>query len=413
MSKIALTAQRIRSLKCPPARAQAFLWDASTPGLGVRVTPKGEPTFIYQGSFSGRSIRLKIGSPKSWSIPEAQARARELRRLIDQGIDPREHVKKSKSASQNERALARISARDVWQQYLVARKPFWGVRHYTDHLVLARNLMQKDKRHQDGVLVPILSQPIASIDRKTLEAWATTNSKIRPTVTRLAWRCLKAFLNWTMQQEAYSTVFHGWNPANIQSLKEILGHPNAKQDAVQREQLASWFVAVKELQNPVASAYLQTLLLTGGRPSEILHIRWTDVDFKWNQLTIGDKYEGRRTIPLTRYVASLMSGLPRTSEWVFAGRKDKPYTGTIAAIKQVRQTTNIQGLTRNGIRRSFRTLSEWVEAPVGVVAQIMGHKPSAIAEKHYTVRPIDLLRHHHQKIEDWILKASRRRVEET
>ena len=406
MPKTSLTAQRIRLHKCPPERAQAFLWDASTPGLGVRVTPKGEPTFVYQGNFGGKSIRLKIGSPKSWSIAEAQARSRELRRLIDQGIDPRQHLKKLRNANQNERWREHVSARGAWQEYLTSRKPFWGARHYADHEALSRNLVHKNKRYQDGILTPLLSMPIASIDRKVLEAWAKTNSKNRPTVTRLAWRCLKAFLNWSMQQEAYAKVFDGVNPANNQSIKEILGHPNAKQDAIQLQQLPSWFAGVKNLQNPVAKAYLQTLLLTGGRPSEILNIRWIDVDFKWRQMTIGDKYEGRRTIPLTQYVASLMSDLPKTSEWVFTGRKNRPYTGTIAAINQVSNSTQIAGLTRNGVRRSFRTLSEWIESPVGVVAQIMGHKPSAIAEKHYTVRPIDLLRHHHQKIEDWILKAS-------
>ena len=60
-------------------------------------------------------------------------------------------------------------------------------------------------------------------------------------------------------------------------------------------------------------------------------------------------------------------------------------------------------MTLHGLRRSFGTLSEWVECPVGVVAQIQGHKPSAIAEKHYRVRPLDLLRLWHQRIEDWIL----------
>jgi integrase len=410
VSKISLTAQRIRLLECPPERAQAFLWDATTPGLGVRVTPRGTPTFIYQGNFNGKSIRLKIGSPKSWSIPEAQARSRELRRLIDQGTDPRQHVKKLKIASQYERLRESITAREVWQQYLIARKPFWGARHYADHEALSRNLIQKDKRYQDGILTPILSLPIVSINRKTLEAWAASNTKIRPTVTRLAWRCLKAFLNWSRQQEAYSKVFDGLNPANTRSLREILGQPTAKHDAVQREQLPSWFAAVKKLSNPVAEAYLQTLLLTGGRPSEILNIRWADIDFKWNQMSIGDKYEGRRTIPLTKYVASLLSGLPKTNTWVFAGRKGNPYTGTIASLKKVRESTQMAGLTRNGIRRSFRTLSEWVESPVGVVAQIMGHKPSAIAEKHYTVRPIDLLRHHHQKIEDWILDIGLGRI---
>ena len=52
------------------------------------------------------------------------------------------------------------------------------------------------------------------------------------------------------------------------------------------------------------------------------------------------------------------------------------------------------------------TLAEWVECPVGVVAQIQGHKPSATAEKHYRRRPLDLLRMWHIKIEAWILEQA-------
>ena len=43
---------------------------------------------------------------------------------------------------------------------------------------------------------------------------------------------------------------------------------------------------------------------------------------------------------------------------------------------------------------------------VGVVAQIQGHKPSALAEKHYRRRPLDLLRMWHTKIEGWILEQA-------
>jgi hypothetical protein len=52
------------------------------------------------------------------------------------------------------------------------------------------------------------------------------------------------------------------------------------------------------------------------------------------------------------------------------------------------------------------TLSEWCEVPTGVVAQIMVHKPSALAEKHYRRRPLDLLRNWHVKIEAWILEQA-------
>jgi integrase len=69
-------------------------------------------------------------------------------------------------------------------------------------------------------------------------------------------------------------------------------------------------------------------------------------------------------------------------------------------------SAGIDGLTIHGLRRSFGTLAEWVECPAGVVAQIMGHKPSATAEKHYRRRPIDLLRMWHSKIEGWILEQA-------
>ena len=43
---------------------------------------------------------------------------------------------------------------------------------------------------------------------------------------------------------------------------------------------------------------------------------------------------------------------------------------------------------------------------MGVVAQIMGHKPSATAEKHYRERPLDLLRMWHSRIEAWLLEQA-------
>jgi len=66
----------------------------------------------------------------------------------------------------------------------------------------------------------------------------------------------------------------------------------------------------------------------------------------------------------------------------------------------------LDGLTLHGLRRSFASLTEWLEIPAGLVAQIMGHKPSATAEKHYKVRPLELLRLHHERKEAWILEQA-------
>lgn len=58
------------------------------------------------------------------------------------------------------------------------------------------------------------------------------------------------------------------------------------------------------------------------------------------------------------------------------------------------------------MRRSIGTLSEWVEVPAGIVAQIIGHKPSAIAEKHYIQRELDLLHMWYVKIEAGIIEQT-------
>ena len=177
---------------------------------------------------------------------------------------------------------------------------------------------------------------------------------------------------------------------------------------LQREQLAAWFAAVQQIQNPVIATCLQMMLLTGARPGEVLALRWEDVNTQWKGISIRDKVEGERTIPLTPYVASLLALLPRRNEWVFSsptsatGHLSEPNNPHTRACT----VAGVDGLTLHGLRRSFKSLTEWLEVPVGVVAQIQGHKPSATAEKHYTVRPLELLRVHHERIEAWMLEQA-------
>ena len=149
-------------------------------------------------------------------------------------------------------------------------------------------------------------------------------------------------------------------------------------------------------------------------------MRWDDINFNWKGITIRDKVEGERGIPLTPYVSHTLASLPRrvivdkktgekrTNPWVFSSP-----TSEIGHITEPNHThsaacavAGIEGLTLHGLRRSFKSLTEWQEIPAGVVAQIMGHKPSATAEKHYTVRPLELLALHHEKIEAWLLEQA-------
>jgi integrase len=370
---------------------------------------------VYQTT----TIRVTIGSPDVWTIPQAQEKARELQRLIDEGRDPRE-VKAEKTAAdvakrQVEKSNA-LTVGELWTVYTTERRPHWGDRHYRDHLKLSAAGGEPFKRGsgttKPGPLHTFMALPLRDLTAPVIEAWAKKEGKTRPTSARLAWRCLKAFLTWCTEQPEYAPAMSGANPAKTKKARESLGKAGIKQDALLREQLPAWFAAVRQSGNLTISAYLQTLLLTGARPGEIKGLHWSDINTQWRGLTIRDKVEGERVIPLTPYVSQLLHALPRRNEWVFASnqRGGEKTAGPIArpstTLTTVAAVVGNEGLTLHGLRRSFKSLTEWLEIPAGVVAQLMGHKPSATAEKHYTVRPLDLLRVHHEKIEAWILEQA-------
>ena len=212
---------------------------------------------------------------------------------------------------------------------------------------------------------------------------------------------------WCADQPAYRHLIHA-DACNRRLAKDVLPRAKAKTDCLQREQLQGWFQEVRRIGNPVISAYLQALVLTGARREEMAHLRWKDADFQWSSLTIRDKTDGLRTIPLTPFLANLLSNLPRRNEWVFSsptaasGRLQEPRINHKKALT----AAGLPSISLHGLRRSFSSLTEWIECPAGVVAQIMGHKPSATAEKHYKVRPLDLLRMWHTKIEAWMLEQA-------
>jgi integrase len=425
MAKTAFTAGRVSGFKCPPDKKQAFMWDATAPGLGLRATPAGKPAYVFQSKYQGKDIRLTIGSPAAWSIPDAQGKARELQRLIDEGKDPRD-LKRDAVATTKAQAAALVAAAaeaasqavtvgEAWGAYVAERTPHWGDLHRNDHARLTRAGGEAAKRGTRGrgvtiagPLHPLMAMALRDLTPAVIEAWAAREAKTRPTAARLAWRLLKAFLGWCAEQPEYVPVLPSTNPAKTKKAREALGKAKAKDDSLLKEQLPAWFAAVRSIGNPAVSAYLQTLLLTGARPGEVLAMRWDDLNTQWRGLTIRDKVEGERVIPLTPYVHNLLAALPRRNEWVFSSPRNKgtPLTEPNHAHDRACKVAAIDALTLHGLRRSFGTLSEWLEVPAGVVAQIQGHKPSATAEKHYRVRPLDLLRVHHERIEAWILEQA-------
>lgn len=414
MAKIKFTAPKVAGFRCPPDKAQAFLWDASAKGLGLRATPAGKPAYVFQGEYQGKSLRITIGGPDAWAIPQAQEKARALQRQIDEGRDPREvkaEIVAADVAKRTTEAADVLTVADVWPRYMAEGKPKrraeWKPRYRADLEKAASLGGQKKKRGggatKPGHLAALMPRRLASIDQDVIRDWYAGEAKTAPIQAARAVAMFSGFLSWCATKKDLRALVQK-DAARASELGDVLPGVNKRRDAIEIDQLKAWFAGTDKLRSRAAAAYLQALVLTGARREEMAALRWDDVDFRWHKLTLADKVESTRLIPLSPYLAWLIAGLPRVNAYVFSSPMSA--SGRIAEPRaphaDVLTDAGIPHVSIHGLRRTFSLLGEAAGAPAGAIAQIMGHKPSAIAEG-YRPRSIDALRPYLAQIEKFIL----------
>lgn len=410
-----LTVGAIERLTCPPDKDQAFLRDAKTPGLRVRVTSNGAKTFVFEARLNGKNIRITIGDVRSWTIDVARVEARRIAVCFDSGIDPRD-VRRQQQAEQASKAADEaanaITVREAWDRYLAERRSKWGERSYDNHIKISQE-GGKDRRNRPGVktkpgpLAALMPMRLVDLTPSVVDQWATGEAAERAARVRLAMRLLKAFLRWAAEEPDLKGRADP-SAASAKKAREAAGKPKPQKTHLEKAQLATWFQHVQAIPNPIIAAYLQVLLLTGARREELGELTWDQVDFKWRTLTIKDKIEDERQVPLTPYVAGLLRTLPRRNEWVFSSEASESGRLVEPSIAH-RQACAAAGLklSLQNLRSSFASLCEWINIPSGISAQIQGHAPQGVREQNYVRRPLDLLRKHHDDIELWMLTHAR------
>lgn len=407
-----LTAGLIERLTCPVGKLQTFLRDSKAPGLRVRVTGAGAKSFVFEAKLNRQTIRRTIGDVRTWNIDAARVEANRLRVALDAGTDPREVERQQLAATAAEKAAATaqaVTVGDVWPLYLEHGKPkrrdAWKPRYRADLEAMAGAGGVKKKRGagttRPGPLHPLMSLPLARVTEDALKSWFDNEARAGSHQAARALMMFRGFLRWCSARPEYRAMIDrdaGRAPAIVESLPQV----TKRTDALQAAQVPGWWSGVVQLGNQTASVYLRALLLTGARREEIAALKWANVDFQWRKLTLADKVDSTRVIPLTPYLAQLLATLPRTNEYVFASTgKEGRLTDARSSHDKALLSAGINHLTFHGLRRTFVQRGRAV-VPAGAVAQIAGHKPSATAEG-YAVLPIDDLRPFAEQIEAHIL----------
>lgn len=411
-SRVRLTAGRVASFTCPLGKSQAFLWDTDTPTLALRATPSGRKTYVFESRLNGATLRINIGTLAA-TLEQARAKATALAVMVDAGIDPREVERQQqaeKAAAEGAAAAQALTVGEVWPVYLAQGKPkrrdAWkpGYRAALEAMAAPGGVKKKrgEGLTRPGPLFPLMALPLGDVNEDSLKSWFDREALAGKHQAARALMMFRGFLRWCSARPEYRKLTDR-DAGRAAAIVESLPSNTRRTDALEAAQVPGWWAGVEQLNNRTASVYLRALLLTGARREELAALKWAEVDFQWHKLTIADKVEATRTIPLTPYLAQLLATLPRSNEFVFASTgKAGRIADTRASHAKALQSASIKGLTIHGLRRSFSLLGEAAGAPAGAIAQVMGHKPSGTAEG-YRPRSVDALRPFLEQIEAHIL----------
>lgn len=129
--------------------------------------------------------------------------------------------------------------------------------------------------------------------------------------------------------------------------------------------------------NPYVRAALKLYLLTGLRRSELLGLRWQDVDLMRREIRLSDTKAGRaHRVPLSAPAVEILNGLPRMlrNEYVFPGSvPGRPLVNIAKSWRRVRKAAGLEDVRLHDLRR---TVGSWMAASgasLPLIGKVVNH----------------------------------------
>ncbi|MFU1607554.1 tyrosine-type recombinase/integrase [Sulfitobacter pontiacus] len=358
-------------------------------GLYLVVDPSGARRWIVrvvvkgQKNKKGAPLRTDfgLGGADIVTINQARERALEYRRMAKQGLNPRFKAREELPTFE-----------EVAQQVHIDRLPTWKN---------AKHGQQWINTLRDYAFPKIGRMPIDSIDQpEVMMCLAPIWTEKHETAKRLAQR-IKVVLDVARSKGFRS----GENPVTLVKEAQVLPKVKVK---VKHHKAMAWqdvpaFYADLMSRNAMAANALRFTCLTGSRTTEVLKMRWEELDFDAGVWTCPEermKGNEEHRVPLTAQMLEIIEPLKALkSVFVFEGQNRNHPLSNMAMLMLLRRM-GVEGVTVHGFRSTFRDwVSETGKGQWEVAERSLSHKVGSKVERAYARS--DLLEKRRALMDEW------------
>ncbi|MDO9311897.1 MAG: site-specific integrase [Nitrosomonas sp.] len=350
-NKINFTKTIIDALSKPESGKRDTYHDIKTLGLQLRVTTSGIKTFsVYRRIKGGNPERVTLGRYPDMTIEQARKSAAEINQHIISGKNPADRLREAKRE---------MTLSDLFQEYMERRAAF---NKRPDKPKATYRLYLSDWNNRK--LSTIRHEEVDRLHKKIGRSNGQVTANIVLKLLHVMFN--KAINEWR--------IWKGENPAH-----GIAKFPEQSRDRfLQSDELPRFFQSVAEEENETIRDYVLISLLTGARRSNVLAMRWKDINFDRAEWRIEETKNGTpQTITLSPEVIEILHNRKPSDGAVFvfpgSGKSlhlEEPKKGW----KRILERAGIEDLRLHDLRRTLGSWQAKTGASLAIIGKSLNHK---------------------------------------
>ena len=354
----AFTKASIARMRCPPGKREAFFWDASCGGFGMRTLNSGRRSWIFQyRDEHKRTRRIALGDVSAVSLEAARAAARQHAATVTQGGNPSVQRKSRRRVA---------SVLDIIDAYLSEARTRQRPGSY-----------KETERHLRRHAAPLHHERAEAVQRRDVASLLErVNKRSGPIAANRVRAALSAMWTWGLRTgriEAES------NPVSFTVRQPEKSRERTLTDA---EIKTIWSVTEGE---DDYSRIVRLCLLTGCRRQEIGGLRWDEID--QDRLAIGaTRMKGGivHEVPIVPMISAALPRKPEASQDCVFGRRGTGFSSWTNSKKELDTRIATAGIDMSpwvlhDLRRTFSTRLHDAGVDPIVIEALLAHKQQGIA----------------------------------